>query len=125
MNCRLLWQRIKMGKLVEGDGCKRRDGSFALILSGETTEISGNDTGARGEEDSKREVVKRVAEIVGLEFNYTGEMELFTVEDGRPEVGVGHHSLEEVVLLWNFRGGCWVYPRAEMENMDVWGISKD
>lgn len=112
-----------MGKLVEGDGCQGRDGSFDLILSGETTEISGNYTGTRGKEDL-REVVKRVAEIVGLEFNYTGEIELFTVEDGRLEVGVGQHSLE-VVLLWNFHGGCWVYPRADMEDMDVWGISKD
>lgn len=36
---------------------------FEDVLSGETTEICGNDTGARREDDSKREVVKKVAVI--------------------------------------------------------------
>lgn len=47
------------------------------------------------------------------------------MEDGRPEGGGdGQCSLEEVVLLWNFPEGCWVYPRAEMEDVDVGGVSK-
>jgi len=33
------------------------------------------------EEKTQREVVKRVAEIMGQELNYTGEIELFTVEN--------------------------------------------
>lgn len=97
---------------------------FEHILSGEATEICGNGTGARGE-DSKGEVVKRVAEITDPEFNYTGEMESFTVEDGRTEGGDDQCSLQEVVLLWYFLKRCWVYPKAETEDVDVEGISKD
>ena len=60
---------------------RERTDNLKFVLSGQTTEICGNYTGARGEDNSKREVVKRVAEITDLEFNYAGEMELFTVED--------------------------------------------
>lgn len=52
-------------------------------------------------------------------------MESFTVEDGRPEAEDDQCSLEEVILHWDFPEGCWVYPRAEMEDVDVGGISKD
>lgn len=53
---------------VWGREMDAREGTdhFEHTLSGEAIEICGNDTGARGGEDLKREVVKRVAEITGL-----------------------------------------------------------
>lgn len=62
---------------------------------------------------------------MGVEFYYTGETELISVENGRPEGENVQCLLEEVGPLWDFPEGHWVYPRTEIETTYVRGISNN
>lgn len=56
----------------KGDGQEERTDNFEHLLSGETTEICGHNTGTRGEDLLKKGSEKSTSDYMGVEFYYIG-----------------------------------------------------